>query len=136
MCPDLLAPPAKPSCLVRGRRQSSIARLAPSWSQATFASAPQRTVTWRRTIQRINPTCIAVLAQAIAAPTFIGQAPGHAGNFEVIRRIGLADGRVVLAAIGLEPDAAGEYRVRSCNLIWAGQVDARRRTGRLKAPLP
>lgn len=82
------------------------------------------------------PICIAALAQAVAAPTFIGQAPHHAGNFEMIRRVGLPDGRVVLVAIGLEPDAKGEYRVRTCYLISADQVDARRRAGRLKALLP
>jgi hypothetical protein len=82
------------------------------------------------------PIWIEVLAQAIAAPTFIGQAPGHSRNFEMIRRIGLPDGRAVLVAIGLEPDARGDYRVRSCYLIEPAKVESRRQQGRLKAVLP
>ena len=81
------------------------------------------------------PICIAVLSQAIAAPTFVGQAPGHARNFEMIRRMGTADGQAVLVAIGLEPDARGDYRVRSCYLITAEIVENRRQKGRLKVVL-
>lgn len=82
------------------------------------------------------PVCIAALPGAIAAPSFIGQAPGHAENFEIIRRIARADGQAVLVAIGLETDEAGEYRVRSCYLVKAKVVDARRLAGRLVAPPP
>jgi hypothetical protein len=77
------------------------------------------------------PVCIAELAAAIAAPTLIGQAPGHSRNFEMIRRIGRADGSVVLVAISLEPDDRGDYSVRTCYLLEAFKVDERRRQGRL-----
>ena len=81
-------------------------------------------------------SCIAALADAVAAPSFVGQAPGHGGNFELVRRIARPDGKAVLVAIGLAPDGEGAYRVRSCYLITAATVDARRRAGRLKAVLP
>lgn len=77
--------------------------------------------------------CIAALPAAIATPSFAGQAPGHTSNFELIRRIARADGKAVLVAIGLEPDARGAYGVRSCYLIESGKVDERRQKGRLKA---
>jgi hypothetical protein len=80
--------------------------------------------------------CIAVLPTAIASPSFIGQAPGHTRNFEMVRRIARPDGQAVLVAIGLEVDDAGDYRVRSCYLISAATVDARRRAGRLIPPPP
>ncbi len=78
------------------------------------------------------PVCIAEIAATIAAPTFIGQAPEHGRNFEMVRRIGRADGSAVLVAIGLEPDDRGDYRVRTCYLLEAGKVEDRRRQGRLK----
>lgn len=81
------------------------------------------------------PTCIAALPDAIAAPTFVGQAPRHSRNFELVKRIGRPDRQAVLVAISLEPDETGRLRVRSCYLISAEDVDARRRAGRLR-PLP
>ncbi len=82
------------------------------------------------------PDCIAALPHAVAMPTFIGQAPGHTRNFEVVKRIARLDGQTVLVAIGLEPDDTGAYRVKSCYLISAEKVDARRRAGTLKQPPP
>ena len=82
------------------------------------------------------PVCIVELAAAIAGPTFIGQAPGHSRNFEMIRRVGRADGSVVLVAIGLEPDDRGDYRVRTCYLLEVEKVEERRRQGRLKLIVP
>jgi hypothetical protein len=78
--------------------------------------------------------CIAALAHAVAAPSFIGQAPGHGGNFEMIRRIARPSGKAVLVAIGLMVDGAGRYRVRSCYLVTAETVDKRRQAGRLVVP--
>jgi hypothetical protein len=78
------------------------------------------------------PVCIGEIAVTIAQPTYIGQAPGHGRNFEMIRRIGRADGSVVLVAIGLEPDARGDYRVRTCYLLELEKVEERRRQGYLK----
>lgn len=80
------------------------------------------------------PACIAALATVIATPSFIGQAPGHTGNFEFMRRVARPDGRAVLVAVGLERDAAGFYLVRTSYLITAETVDNRRRAGRLIAP--
>ena len=82
------------------------------------------------------PVCLPALVLAVASPSFIGQAPRHNRNFELIRRIARPDGKVVLVALGLEPDAAGAYRVKSSYLISAEDVDARRQAGRLKAVLP
>jgi hypothetical protein len=80
--------------------------------------------------------CFPALAATIAAPSFIGQAPRRTGNFEMLRRINHPDGKVVLVAVGLEVDHAGDYRVRSCYLVPREQVDQRRRDGRLKPPPP
>jgi hypothetical protein len=54
----------------------------------------------------------------------------------MIRRIGRADGSVVLVAIGLEPDDRGDYSVRTCYLLEAFKVDERRRQGRLRLVVP
>jgi hypothetical protein len=54
----------------------------------------------------------------------------------MVRRIGRADGSVVLVAIGLEADDRGAYRVRTCYLLEAAKVEERRRKGRLKVVLP
>ena len=80
--------------------------------------------------------CLAALPDAVSAPSFIGQAPGHTGNFELVRRIGRPNGQAVLAAMAIDLDKTGEYRVRSCYLISAETVDQRRRAGRLKAVPP
>lgn len=79
-------------------------------------------------------TCWAALALAVAEPSFIGQAPRKTGNFEMLRRVRHPDGKVVLVAIGLEPDDRGDYRVRSCYLVSAETVEKRRQEGRLVAP--
>lgn len=65
-------------------------------------------------------------------PTFVGQAPGHGRNFEIVKRISRPDGKAVLVAIGLEPDGAGAYRVKSCYFVSKETVETRRGTRRLK----
>ena len=82
------------------------------------------------------PICMAALSSALASPTFIGQAPGHTRNFEIIKRINHPDRKSVLVAIKLEPDARGDYRIVSCYLIEAFKVEARRQKGLLKTPKP
>ena len=82
------------------------------------------------------PVCRAEIEATIATPTFIGQAPGHSRNFEMIRRIGRVDGSVVLVAIGLEPDERGDYSVRTCYLLEAEKVEGRRLQRRLKLVAP
>ena len=78
--------------------------------------------------------CFGALRIAILAPTFIGQAPGHTRNFEMIRRIARPDGKAVLVAVSLDLDSQGEYAVRSCYLIAPHTIDERRKRGRLKPP--
>jgi hypothetical protein len=80
--------------------------------------------------------CIAALVEAVAAPTFIGQAPHQVDSFELVRRINHPDGKSVLVAIGLECDDYGDYRVRSAYLIEEAKVTARRLAGRLRVPIP
>lgn len=80
--------------------------------------------------------CLTALPAAVAAPSFVGQAPGHTRNFEMVRRVGRPDGKAVLVAVAIDVDPAGEYGVRSCYLISAEKVDQRRRAGRLIAVPP
>ena len=80
--------------------------------------------------------CMGALAQAIAAPSFIGQDPTHRANFVLVKRIGLEDGRAVLVAIGLEIDRHGFYAVRSSYLIPQRTIDARRQARRLFIVIP
>lgn len=79
-------------------------------------------------------TCIAALPHAIAAPTYVGQAPHHAGNIELVKRVRGVQGWMVLVAVGLEPDKRGDYRVRSAYLIREATVEGRRLRGRLLVP--
>ncbi len=58
-------------------------------------------------------TCMKALPSVIAAPTYIGQAPHHARNIELVKRVRGIAGWMVLVAVGLEPDRRGDYRVRS-----------------------
>ena len=51
------------------------------------------------------------------------------------KRVVRPGGKALLVAIGLEPDDAGVYRVKSCYLISAETVDARRQARTLK-PAP
>lgn len=80
--------------------------------------------------------CFGALRIAVMAPTFIGQAPGHTRNFEMIRRIARPDGKAVLVAVSLDLDGQCEYAVRSCYLIAPHTVDERRKRGRLRPPPP
>ncbi len=80
--------------------------------------------------------CIAALSIAIQAPSFIGQAPKHTRNFEIIRRIARTDGRVVLVAISLECERDGCYAVRTSYLLEATKLEARRQKGTVRAIPP
>jgi hypothetical protein len=76
--------------------------------------------------------CMAALeAGCVQRPTYAGQAPKHGENFELVCRIRHPDRKAVLIAIGLEPDGAGRYRIRSCYLIASNAVDQRRQAQRL-----
>jgi hypothetical protein len=80
--------------------------------------------------------CITALAGAIASPTFVGQAPKHTRNFEIVKRTPRPDRKAVLVGISIEIDEAGEYRVRTCYLVEPGKVDTRRANGTLRQVLP
>ena len=79
-------------------------------------------------------TCMAELPGAIAAPTYIGQAPHHAENIELVKRVRGVQGWMVLVAVSLEADKHGEYRVRSAYLIREAAVQERRVRRRLLVP--
>ena len=76
--------------------------------------------------------CLSALAEAVKTPTFVGQSPHHANNFEIIRRVPRADRKAVLVAVGLERDERGAYSVKSCYLVEPEKVDARRTNSTLK----
>ena len=82
------------------------------------------------------PVCIAEIEAVIASPPFIGQAPRHNRNFEMIRRAGRADGSAVLAAVGQEPDNRGDYGIRTCYLPEAEKLEERRQKGWIRMVVP
>lgn len=83
--------------------------------------------------------CFPLLAEVIENPTWLGQAPGHARNFELVTRV-IAIDRIVLAAVRLEPNRYGNYNIASAYCIRQQNVDGRRAARRLipviKNPLP
>ncbi len=83
-----------------------------------------------------DAACIAASTIAIASPTFVGQAPKHTRNFEIVKRVPRPDRRAVLVALGIERDDAGEYRVRTCYLVEPEKVEQRRRNGTLRQVPP
>jgi hypothetical protein len=80
--------------------------------------------------------CFAALSLVITSPTLIGHAPKRTTNFELYRRVNHPDGKVVLAAVSLEVDGDGHYRMRTSYLVSAEVVNDRRIAGRLKPPPP
>jgi CO/xanthine dehydrogenase FAD-binding subunit len=73
------------------------------------------------------------LPAVVARPTFVGQAPLHARNMELIGRVRVAGRRGhVLVAVGLEPDEGGRYRVRSAYVVEEAKVEVRRQKGYLR----
>ena len=80
------------------------------------------------------PTCIAALPRVVDAPTYIGQAPHHARNIELVKRFRGVQGWMVLVAVGLEQDRRGDYRVRSSYLVRESTIEGHRLRGRMFAP--
>ena len=68
---------------------------------------------------------------ALKYPTYAGQGPNHAENFELVFEV-LGESEVMLVAISLERDVKGRYRVRSTYLIKRSKVRARIANGRLR----
>lgn len=80
--------------------------------------------------------CIAAMTDAIANPSFIGQAPKSTENFEIIKRVKVPEDKEVLVAIRLEPGKDGYYSIVSSYLIDKKKVDTRRIAGRIRPPPP
>ncbi len=79
--------------------------------------------------------CIANLALTISSPSFIGQAPHHSENFELLRRVPAtpgAQGPTMLVAVGIERDVQGRYRIRSMYLIGQDELERKRSKGTIK----
>lgn len=76
--------------------------------------------------------CLAALENAIKYPHFVGQGPHHEANFELIYRIPKIGPRAMLLAISMEPDASGDYSVRSAYLISHSKLENRRQQGRIR----
>lgn len=79
--------------------------------------------------------CVRHLSETIRNPGYVGQAPHHSENFELIRRVpGLQDA-AMLVAVGIVRDNLGRYRVRSMYLIDQGEFDRKREKGTIKPAL-
>ena len=78
------------------------------------------------------PFIMAVLPEIVASPLYIGQDPKHGENFYVVRPMPAgAPNPHALVSIGLEPDGAGSYRVKTAYTISQETVTARRAARRL-----
>lgn len=76
------------------------------------------------------------IQNAVRSPNFIGQAPKHGQNFEMIRRTKGSNNSVVLIAIGLDVDDQGDYRIKSAYTIKSESLDQRRKSGHVMTPKP
>ncbi|MEX2375767.1 MAG: hypothetical protein WD942_09325 [Dehalococcoidia bacterium] len=72
--------------------------------------------------------CLPYAAQAVTAPSYIGQSPHHMDGFEHVLKVAV-DRVWVLVAIGLRPTNAGLYLVHSIYQIDANAVGRRVRKG-------
>jgi hypothetical protein len=68
--------------------------------------------------------CLHYMAQAIENPTFAGKAPWHIRNFELVKQV---EEHNLLIALGIEPNAHGNYAIRSAYRITSRQVRERLR---------
>ena len=75
--------------------------------------------------------CLSNMLQCISRPSYIGQGPSNARNFELICRTGRTDRRHILVAIGLDPNHSGNYRIVSSYLITHEKVELRRMNRRI-----
>jgi len=64
-------------------------------------------------------------------PSFIGQAPKHGRNFELLRRIPGDGGDAILVAVKMEPDERGDYRVVSFYRVTARELETKRSKGHI-----
>lgn len=71
----------------------------------------------------------------LASPGYIGQAPRHARNFEMVRRVRLLNGTaIVLVALSLERNQFGNYNIRSGYCLKEDDVTTRVTNGHLIIP--
>lgn len=75
--------------------------------------------------------CIRNIKQAIEEPTYIGKAPWHIRNFEMVRMV---EEQNMLVAIGIEPNAFGNYNIRSAYRLTYEQVRERLHNRHLSWP--
>lgn len=92
---------------------------------------------------RDYPIIWAHLERVVAEPTFIGQAPHHTENFEMVKRIRIFEedesGTTLreyyaLIAVSFECDRHGDYRVVSGYLLKEEEVTTRRLNNHLVIP--
>jgi len=77
--------------------------------------------------------CMRNLELCLASPTYIGLHPTHSGKLMLVRRV-MTDERLVLIAVGLEPDGRGAYGIASAYCIREEKVTQWRESGQLVPP--
>ncbi len=78
------------------------------------------------------PFIMAVIADVVAQPLYVGQDPKHGRNFYIVRPLPAgAPNPHALVSIGLARDEVGRYRVRTAYTISQDTVTARRSAKRL-----
>jgi len=75
--------------------------------------------------------CLRFIETVVLDPSFIGQAPKHGQNFELLRRIPGNGGDATLVAVKMEPDERGDYRVVSFYRVTARELEIKRGKGRI-----
>jgi hypothetical protein len=81
------------------------------------------------------PLCIAHLADAISAPSYIGQDPKQADNFILIKRVQNVEGGL-LVAIAIWLNQYGSYNVRTAYRESPDRIERRRQAGHLRVAIP
>lgn len=74
--------------------------------------------------------CFSYLEEIVTDPGWIGQAPQHQSNIELLKRISANVG-IALVALCIEPNRFGNYSVRSLYRIKQQDLGYRRRTNRI-----
>jgi hypothetical protein len=75
--------------------------------------------------------CMPLINAVVTNPSFIGQAPKHGRNFELLRRIPGHNGDATLVAVNMEPDDKGDYKIVSFYKITASELHAKRNKGHI-----
>lgn len=75
--------------------------------------------------------CMLFIDAMVKEPSFIGQAPKHGRNFELLRRIPGRNGDATLVAVQMEPDEKGDYSIVSFYRIIASELHSKRTRGHI-----